>query len=214
MSEKTLKFNNIKVKKKELRKSKQAIALDLVDTGKIVVYGRFKHSEEGFKYFIGYQEDEILKPLCIILPQMNGYIKYFENGDKNMSFLIKNDEVWQKYEDIWKVIKNKPNIKFHSQPIYENKYLKAKVREFNGNIKTNFLGNNVPKENTYHTCIACITLGSVLKMNKRIYPQVYLEECKYKVKKINTPRFINIELETDPESDVEADLDSNTTIED
>ena len=145
---------------------------------------------------------------------MNGYIKYFENGGKNMSFLIKNSEVREKYEDIWNVIKNKLNIKFHSQPIYQNQYLKAKVIEFNGNIKTNFLGNNVPKENTYYTCIACITLGSVLKMNKKTYPQVYLEDCKYKVKKINITRFTNTELEIDPESDVEADLDSNTTIED
>ena len=214
MGEKTLKFNNIKVNKKEFHKSKKAIDLDLVDTGKIVVSDRFRHSEEGFKYFISYQEDEIVKPLCIILPQMNGYIKYFDNGGKNMSFLIKNGEIWKKYEDIWHVIKNKLNIKFHSQPIYENKCLKAKVREFNGNIKTNFVGNNVPKENTYYTCIACVTLDSVLKMNKENYPQVYLEECKYKVKKINTPRFINIELEIDRKPDVEADLDSNTTIED
>ena len=83
-----------------------------------------------------------------------------------------------KYEDIWDVIKNKVNIKFHSLPVYENKYLKAKVREFNGNIKINFLGDNVPKENTYYTCIAFITLDSVLKMNKENNPQVYLEECK------------------------------------
>ena len=145
---------------------------------------------------------------------MNGYIKYFENGGKNMSFLIKNNEVWEKYEDIWDVIKNKLNIKFHSEPIYENKYLKIKVREFDGNIKTNFLGNNVPKENTYYTCIACITLNSVLRMNNKNYPQVYLEEFKYKVKKIRTPRFINTELESDLESDVGADLDSNKTIED
>ena len=124
--------------------------------------------------------------------------------EKNMSFLIKNSEVWEKYEDIWNVIKNKLNIKFHSQPVYENKYLKVKVRVFNG--------NNVPKENTYCTCIACITLDSVLKMGKKNYPQVYLEECKYKVKKINTPRFTNTELEADSESDVEAELDSNTTI--
>ena len=127
-----------------------------------------------------------------------------------MSLLIKNSEVWEKYEEIWNVIKNKLNIKFHSQPIYENKYLKAKVREFNGNIKTNFLGNNLPKENTYYTCTACITIDSVLKMNKKHYPQVYLEECKYRVKKINTPRFINTELESDSESDVETDLQSNT----
>ena len=86
MGEKTLKFNNAKINKKEFHKSKQATDLD--------------SSEEGFKYFIGYQEDEIVKPLCIILPQMNAYIKYFENGGKNMSFLIKNSEVWEKYEDI------------------------------------------------------------------------------------------------------------------
>ena len=203
MGEKTLKFNNIKVNKKEFHKSKQAIDLDLVIADQIVVSDKFKHSEEGYKYFIGYQESEIVKPLCIILPQMNGYIKYFENGGKNMSFLIKNDEVWQKYEDIWEVIKNKLNIKFHSQPIYENKYLKAKVREFNGNIKTNFLGNNLPKENTYYTCIACITVDSVLRINKKNYPQVYLEECKYKIKKIRMSRFINDELESDS-----SDLDS------
>ena len=59
---------------------------------------------------------------------MSGYIKYFENSGKSMSFLIKHDEVWEKYERIWDVIKNKLGIKFHSKPIYEKKYLKAKVR--------------------------------------------------------------------------------------
>ena len=126
MTEKTLKFNNIKINKKKFHKSKQVIDLDSVDTDKTVLSDRFRHSEEGFKYFIGYQENERVKPLCIILPQMNAYIKYFENGGKNMSLLIKNSEVWEKYEEIWNVIKNKLNIKFHSQPIYENKYLKVK----------------------------------------------------------------------------------------
>ena len=144
---------------------------------------------------------------------MNGYIIYFENGGKNISFLIKNSEVWEKYEKIWNVIKNKLNIKFYSQPTYETKYLKAKVREFDGNIKTHFLGNSLPKENTYFTCIACITINSIIKINNKNYPQVYLEECKYKVKKIHTPRFINTELETDSESDVEADSESNTATE-
>ena len=100
-----------------------------------------------------------------------------------MSLSIKINEVWEKYEDIWNVIKNKLNIKFHGQPIYENKYSKFKVREFDGNIKTNFLDNNLPKENTYHTCIACITLDSVMKMGKKNYPQVYSEECKTKQRK-------------------------------
>ena len=115
MGEKT--FNNIKVNKKEFHKSKQTIDLDSVDTDKIIVSDKFRHSEESFKYFIGYQEDKIVKPLSIILPQMNAYIKYFENGVKIMPFLIENGEAWEKYEDIWNVIKNKINIKFHSQPL-------------------------------------------------------------------------------------------------
>ena len=125
MSEKTLKFNNIRLNKKEFHKSKEPIDLMSVNVDQIVVSDKFKHSDEGFKYFIGYQEGEIVKPLCIILPQMSGYIKYFENGGKNMSFLIKDDEVWEKYEQIWDVIKNKLDIKFHSEPIYEKKILKS-----------------------------------------------------------------------------------------
>ena len=65
-----------------------------VNVDQIVVSDKFKHSDEGYKYFIGYQEDEIVKPLCIILPQMSGYIKYFENGGKNMSFLLKIIMCW------------------------------------------------------------------------------------------------------------------------
>ena len=86
MNEKTLKFNNIKVNKKEFHKSRQAIDLDSITVDKIVVSDKFKHSEEGYKYFISYQEGEIVKPLCIILPQMSGCIKYFENVGKNMLF--------------------------------------------------------------------------------------------------------------------------------
>ena len=189
MNEKALKFNNIKVNRKEFHKSKQAIDLDSVTVDKIVVSGKFKHSEDCYKYFIGYQEDEIVRPLCIILLQMSGHIKYFENGGENMSFLIKIDEVWKKYEEIWDVIKNKLDIKFRSHPIYENKYLKAKVREFDGEIRTNFLGNDMPKENMYYNCIACMSIDSIMKMNKKNYPQVYLEECKYKIKKIQTSTF-------------------------
>ena len=86
MSEKTLKFNNIKINKKEFHKYKQAIDLDSITIDKIVVSNKFRHSEDGYKFFLQYQEDGIVKPLCIILPRMNGYIKYFVNGGKNMSF--------------------------------------------------------------------------------------------------------------------------------
>ena len=138
---------------------------------------------------------------------MSGYIKYFENGSKNMSFLIKDDEVWDKYDKIWDVIKDKLGIKFHSEPVYEYKYLKAKVREFDGVIKTNFLGNNIPKENMHYTCIACITIDSVLTTDKKNHPQVYLEECKYRVKKTQMRKFINPELKSDSESDSDSDLE-------
>ena len=89
MSEKTLRFNNIRLNKKEFHNSKKPIDLLSVNVDQIVVFDKFKHSNEGFKYFIGYQEGEIVKPLCIILPQVRGYIKYFENGGKKMSFLLK-----------------------------------------------------------------------------------------------------------------------------
>ena len=69
-----------------------------LNVDQIVVSDKFKHNNESLKYFIGYQEDEIVKTLCIILPQMSGYIKYFENVGKNMSFLINNQEVGEKYE--------------------------------------------------------------------------------------------------------------------
>ena len=122
---------------------------------------------KGFKYYIGYLKGEIIKPLCIILPPMSGYIKYFEKGSKNMSFLINDDEVWDKYDKMWDAIKNKLNIKFHSEPVYEYKYLKTEVREFNGEIKTNFLNNGMPKENMHYSCIACITIDSVINFNKK-----------------------------------------------
>ena len=127
MSKKTLKFNNVRVDKKKFHRSKQPIDLMSVTVDQIVASDKFKHSDENFKYFIGYRKDEIVKLLCTILPQVIRYIKYFENGVKKMSFLIKDDEVSEKYEQIWDVIKNKLGIKFHSEPIYEHKFLKAKV---------------------------------------------------------------------------------------
>ena len=123
-----------------------------------------------------------VKLLYIIVSQMSGYIKYFENGGKNMSLVIKDDDVLHKYNEIWEIIKKTLNIEFHSMPVYDEKYINAKVREFNGVIKTNFLGDEIWKENVHYTCIACITIDSVKRMEK-VYPQVYLEKCKYKIKK-------------------------------
>ena len=127
-----------------------------------------------------------------------------------MSFLIKDDEVWKKYDKIWDVIKNTLKIKFHSEPVYEYKYLKTKVREYDDVIKTNFLGNGIPKENMLYTCIACIAIDSVMKMDKKYFPQVYLEERKYKIKKIQMSRFINAVLDSDSDSVSDDDSDDHS----
>ena len=125
MSEKALKFGNIRVNKKTLQKSKQAINLDLVNVDQIVVSDKFKHGDDGFKYFIGYKEGKIVKPLCIILPQMSGYIKYFVNGGKNMTSWLKNDDVLDKYNDIRDKNIETLKIKFHSMSVYDEKDIKT-----------------------------------------------------------------------------------------
>ena len=98
-------------------------------------------------------------------------------------------------------------IKFRSMSVYNEKHIKAKVREFNGVIETNFLGEEIPKENVHYACIACITIDSVMKMEKKNYPQVYLEEYKYKIKKIKMSKFISTELESESESELEYDTE-------
>ena len=138
----------------------------------------------------------------------SGYIKYFENESKNMSFLTKDDEVRDKYDKTQDVIKDKLGIEFHSKPVYEYKYLKTKVKEFDGVIKTNFLGNDIPKKNMYYACIAYITIDSVMKIDKKSNLQVYLEECKYRVKNMQMSKFINTELKSDSDSDSDSELDS------
>ena len=80
MSKETLKFYNVGINRKEFHTSKQSIALDLVNVNEILISDKFKHSDTGFKYFIGYRDDNIVRPLCLILPQMSGCIKYFDNG--------------------------------------------------------------------------------------------------------------------------------------
>ena len=86
MSDKTLKFDSIRLNKNEFHNSNQTINLHLKNVDEIVMSDKFKHSDNDLKYFIGYKEGKIVKPLGIILPQMSGYIKYFENGGKTCLF--------------------------------------------------------------------------------------------------------------------------------
>ena len=88
-------------------------------------------------------------------------------------------------------------------PVYDEKYTKAEAREFDGVIKTNICGDKIPKEGVHDTCIACISIDSVMRIIKKNYPQIYSEECKYKRFKIEISEFMNVKLESDSRSDSE-----------
>ena len=96
---------------------------------------------------------------------MSGYIKYFDNGGKNMSFKIEDESVYLKYTEIWNEIKDILNVKFHSPPIYDDKYIKTKVKTFNNVIYTLFSGDEIPKQRTHYVCIAAICINSVLRVD-------------------------------------------------
>ena len=139
MSKQTLVFNDIEVNEKDFHASKKAILLNLVNTNNTAISYRVNQNNDTYKYFIGYSHDDgVIKPLCVILPQMSGYIKYFENGGNNISFKTEDEDVYLKYNKIWNKIKSILNIKFHSQSIYDDKYIKTKVKTFNNSINTLF----------------------------------------------------------------------------
>ena len=123
----------MEINKKEFHTPKQPIDLSLINVDQIVISDKFKHNDDGF---IGYRGDDIVRPLCIIFPQMNGYIKYFKSGWKNISFTINDDSVLDKYSKTWNKIKKTLNVKFHGIPFYNEKYINAKVRESNGMINS------------------------------------------------------------------------------
>ena len=126
----------------------------------------------------------LFQPLCVILPQMNGYIKYFDDGGKNMSFVTDDEEVYEKYNEIWEVVKKLLKLKFTVGPVRDDKYLIAKLKNFNGTNRTKFTDHVIPIERTSYNCIPAINTGSVVRIdNKRAYPQAYLEQCKYKLRK-------------------------------
>ena len=90
--------------------------------------------------------------------------------------------MYLQYTEIWNNIKNLLNVKFHSQPIYDDKYIETKVKTLNSKINTLFSGDGIVKERSNYICIAAICIDSLLRVDKKYYPQVYLEQCKYKKK--------------------------------
>ena len=208
MSSQKIKFGDKEVDKKKFYSSKEAILLDSIDLSKIVVSSRWKRNDVAYKYFCGYLNNNVIKPLCVILPQINGYIKYFEDGGKNMLFVTDDKKVYEKYNEIWNVVKGLLKLKFTVGPIGDDKYIFAKLKIFRKKNLTTFNNNIVPTEKNHYICIPAIDIDSVLKIDKKAYPQAYLEECKYKLKKKELVSFINSEIIDDSDSDDGYDIDN------
>ena len=149
MSSQKIKFGDKEIGKKNYS-SKQAILLDSVDLSKIVVSSRWKISDTKYKYFCGYLNNDVIQPLCVILPQMSRYIKYFDDGGKNMSFLTDDKEVYEKYNEIWNVVKKLLKLKFTVNPVRDDRYILAKLKIFKNVNLTTFTDNVIPIEKTHY----------------------------------------------------------------
>ena len=162
--------------------------------------------KNSLQYFIGYNDDDVIGPLCIKLPQMIGYVKNFDSN-KTMSLA-----------KIWEKISNLMNIEFDSELVYgdNDKYLKTKIKMYENRINTNFQGKNVPKENASYICLSLIMLDSVIRANEKYYTQTLLEECKYVIRKNKMENLINddLDLSSSDESDDESDNESDNEIDD
>ena len=146
MSLRKIKFGNKEVNKKEFYLSKQAISLDSVDLNKIVVSKKWKINHTTYKHICGYLNNDTIQPLCVILPQMDGYIKYFDDGGKNMSFVTNDEIIYEKHSDIWDVIRNLLKLDFTVNPVRDDIYLVGKLKIFNKINRTTFNYKYIPKE--------------------------------------------------------------------
>ena len=166
MSSQKIKFGDKEVDKKTFYSSKEAILLDSVDLSKIVVSSKWKLNDTTYKYFCGYLNNNVIKPLCVILPQMSGYIKYLDDGGKNMSFVTDDEKVYEKYNEIWNVVKGLLKLKLAASPIRNDKYILAKLKIFKKTNLTKFNNNIIPTEKNHYICIPAIDIDSVLKLIK------------------------------------------------
>ena len=216
MSVKKIKFGDKEVYKTKFYSSKQAISLDSVDLNKIVVSKKWKINDTACKYICAYLNSDTIQPLCVILPQMNGYIKYFHDGGKNMSFVTDDEKIYKKYNEIWEVVKNLLKVNFTVDPVRDDKYLVAKLKIFDRINRITFNNNNnnnnnsIPIERNHYICIPAIDIDSVLKIDKRAYPQAYLEQCQYKLKKRKIVNYIEDEIiDEDSDSDIDDAINSH-----
>ena len=137
-----------------------------------------------------------------IFPEISAYRKRFDET-KYMSFLIKDDDVLEKYNEILENVKNIIKREFDSEPVYNEKNLKAKVKSYNGEINTNVHNNKIPKEGSQIICLPVILINSVFRPGKSYYPQVFLEECKSAAEEKKIPKYIIDDIEISSDSDGE-----------
>ena len=168
--------------------------------------------KNSFKYLIGYNDD-VIRPLCIKLPQMIGYVKCFESN-KTIYFKINDNKLLKKYTQIWKKVKKLLNIKFGKEPAYDDndKYIKTKIKMYDNNVNTNFYGKKVPKEHASYNCLSLKMLDFIVKVKKKYYSQALLEKCKYEIKQTKIESLINDEFEPSSsydKSDSDSDNDTN-----
>ena len=206
MSGKNINFNDKKIKKSIFYKNKAINNIEEIDVNNILVSKKESYgNKNSFKYFIGYYDNGVIRPLCIRLPQMTGYVRKFDEK-VTMSFIVKDKQLLKKYTKIWETTEGLMKINFESKPVYgeDVKYIKTKIKTYAGSIITNFHNKKMPKEKAPCKCLSIIMIDSVIRANKKYYPQALLEECKYIQEKIKIENYINEDLENS-----ESDSDSN-----
>ena len=212
MSKKTINFGDKKINKKDFYSNKKQSNIEDIDINKTLISKPEIYEKNMRKYIIGYN-DNTISPLQLFLPKMTGYLNIFENRNRKMSFFTNNNEFLERYTAIWEKISDLVNKKFDSDPIYNNKYINTKIRSYNNDIKTNFRNidnknNKLPEKNKPYKCISFISLNSIIKINKKYYPQTLLQECLYKLINKKVENIItNINLDSSSESDNELDYE-------
>ena len=141
MSGKSIIFDNKTIKKSNFHKNKKLFKIDNIDVDKILVSNKEHHgTNKSIKYFIGYNGNDDIRTLCLLLPQMNGYVKCCENNNKIIYFKVIDNKLLKKYTKIWKNISNLVGKELDSEPIYDDsdKYVKKKTKSYGDKVNTNF----------------------------------------------------------------------------
>ena len=216
MNEKNINFDDKKIKKANFTKIKKYFRQMILMLSKIQVSKKEPDDTKNvLKYFIGYNDNDVIRPLCVRLLQMTGYAKKF-NENATMSFRANNKQLLKNYNKIWEKVEKLMRIDFESKPVYgdDDKYIKTKIKIYAGSMITNFHNKKMPKEKAPCKCLSIIMLDSVIKANKKYYPQTFLEECKYVKKKIKIENHIDDDLEksesdSDSNNETESDIDND-----